>query len=627
MRSLILTIACLIFCLSTNPAQAKQKLDLQEFKKITIVKDGRMKPMETYARNLLLRFSGKTSIERRPAVEWLAELIFQPEQTYDLKVFLINNPEVLEAIGVEPDAHRKYSFNELKLGMEKLIDYASTAMTKEEKDRTNLEKEFLRVFFNFHAMVQVMNSTLVTKKHEDFKVSEQTRNMLQLESKENSLFNILIKANEIGSLLESLDTRNSFELEGNELLGLSLNLYSWIENHNSYSSLFNDKESLSIFPVACKQGKSCSWLSSWDLILEENSGIESNLKSLEKISRAYISADQSSFDSEIKKFKQDVKSNLSKNQIRPPQTQVELFYNMLNPFLKAKLLYGFAFLAIMLSFVCFGKSLQLSSVILSTLGFLVHLLGIACRVIILNRPPVSNLFETFIFVAMISVMLGLALCLLDRQSKLGPLLSSVSGLVLLLISGKFAAEGDTMEVLIAVLNSNFWLSTHVICITIGYAGVFAAGLVGHYYLIKRLSSIDELENKRLVGIMLGILGFGLVFSFLGTMLGGIWADQSWGRFWGWDPKENGALLIVLWTSILFHARLSGMIKDIGLAIGAVLADAVVITSWFGINLLGVGLHSYGFTQGIAISLYSFYAIELIFIIIMLVLLNRKQITK
>lgn len=260
-------------------------------------------------------------------------------------------------------------------------------------------------------------------------------------------------------------------------------------------------------------------------------------------------------------------------------------------------------------------------------GLSLHLFGIISRIIILSRPPVTNLYETFIFVSLIMVVLGMLINRLDKSYSLGNLLAAFSGLVLLLISGKFAAEGDTMQVLIAVLNSNFWLSTHVICVSIGYAGVALAGLLGHLYLLQVIFKSDEKLLAKTQGLILGVLGFGLCFSFLGTMLGGIWADQSWGRFWGWDPKENGALIIVLWCAMLFHARLSGMVKSIGLATGAALGTVVVITSWFGINLLGVGLHSYGFTSGLATGLYTYYGVEFIFLALVITLINWRKSTK
>ena len=87
-----------------------------------------------------------------------------------------------------------------------------------------------------------------------------------------------------------------------------------------------------------------------------------------------------------------------------------------------------------------------------------------------------------------------------------------------------------------------------------------------------------------------------LFSFVGTVLGGIWADQSWGRFWGWDPKENGALIIVLWNALILHLRWGGMIRERGLVVCAIGGNIVTSWSWFGVNMLGIGLHSYGFTD-------------------------------
>jgi len=108
--------------------------------------------------------------------------------------------------------------------------------------------------------------------------------------------------------------------------------------------------------------------------------------------------------------------------------------------------------------------------------------------------------------------------------------------------------------------------------------------------------------------------FGLLLSVFGTIMGGVWANDSWGRFWGWDPKENGALLICLWEIMILHARMGGYIRDRGLAVMAVLGAVVVSASWWGVNLLGVGLHSYGFTSGVVMALASFWAFEILVVL-------------
>tara|TARA_Y100001970_G_scaffold118420_1_gene146996 strand:- start:149 stop:694 length:546 start_codon:yes stop_codon:yes gene_type:complete len=166
--------------------------------------------------------------------------------------------------------------------------------------------------------------------------------------------------------------------------------------------------------------------------------------------------------------------------------------------------------------------------------------------------------------------------------------------------------------LVAVLNSNFWLATHVTTMTMGYGVSIIAGIMGHIYLIY--SIIHPKESTKLREIYdntFGITILALFFTVFGTILGGIWADQSWGRFWGWDPKENGALLICMWQIFMIHLRLTGMVKGAGFCFGMVINIIIVTLAWFGVNLLSVGLHSYGFASGIALNLTLFILFELL----------------
>ena len=155
-----------------------------------------------------------------------------------------------------------------------------------------------------------------------------------------------------------------------------------------------------------------------------------------------------------------------------------------------------------------------------------------------------------------------------------------------------------MAMLEAVLDTNFWLATHVVIVTLGYASTYVAGFLGLVYILRGFFSRSLFPEtaKSLSRMIYGIICFATLFSFVGTMLGGIWADQSWGRFWGWDPKENGALLIVIWCAVILHARWGGMIRERGLMAMALFGNIVTAFSWFGVNMLGVGLHSYGFME-------------------------------
>ncbi|MCP4454795.1 MAG: cytochrome c biogenesis protein CcsA, partial [Planctomycetes bacterium] len=109
--------------------------------------------------------------------------------------------------------------------------------------------------------------------------------------------------------------------------------------------------------------------------------------------------------------------------------------------------------------------------------------------------------------------------------------------------------------------------------------------------------ITKKDEAMLTSILWGVLAFGLFFSFTGTVLGGIWADQSWGRFWGWDPKENGALLVVAWIAIIMHARFTGWIRLRGMMVMAVIGNMITAFAWFGVNMMGVGMHAYAFMDG------------------------------
>ena len=181
-----------------------------------------------------------------------------------------------------------------------------------------------------------------------------------------------------------------------------------------------------------------------------------------------------------------------------------------------------------------------------------------------------------------------------------------------------------MEMMRAVLDSNFWLATHVVTITIGYSGTFLAGAIAIGYTLapSPRPAARPVDVKALVAMVYGIICFALFFSFVGTVLGGIWADQSWGRFWGWDPKENGALLIVLWNAIILHARWGGLVQRARHhGDGRSSATSSPACSWFGVNMLGVGLHSYGFMDSAFWALSAFIATQ--GLLITLCLLPRR----
>jgi len=293
---------------------------------------------------------------------------------------------------------------------------------------------------------------------------------------------------------------------------------------------------------------------------------------------------------------------------------VEWRFNLADPFGQILVLYIAASLLIFFSWIGWSPPLLRSAWVLIGLGLLLHTLGLIIRVYLSGRPPVTNLYSSAVVVGWGVVGLSLLVEPLLKRG-LGLIVGTSMGIATLLVAQGLSADGDTMAVLQAVLDTNFWLATHVIVITLGYVGVFLAGTLGIVYVLMGVltPALTKDVSKGLARVIYGVICFATLASFVGTVLGGIWADQSWGRFWGWDPKENGALLIVLWCAILLHARWGGLVKARGIAVLAVFGNVVCAWSWFGTNLLGAGLHSYGFTDGGYTALLGFLLVHAIII--------------
>ena len=251
----------------------------------------------------------------------------------------------------------------------------------------------------------------------------------------------------------------------------------------------------------------------------------------------------------------------------------------------------------------------LQSIVLGCLA--VSTLWLVVRMLLTGRPPVTNLPSTFLFTGWL--FLVLAAVLVYRESRQGiAVLALITGAVLPYFSGLFVGGGDPFMPPQAVLNTNFWLALHVSMISGGYAAVLVSALVGHAYLwtaaSRKPGNLTPLWNALSASLV-----WGLSLTFVGTLLGGFWADQSWGRFWGWDPKENGALLIILWTALVLHLRATGWAQEWGTAFAAAMGLSVLLFSWMGVNLLGQGFHSYSATTGKATLFFGLLALDALFL--------------
>ncbi|MCC7146125.1 MAG: cytochrome c biogenesis protein CcsA [Phycisphaeraceae bacterium] len=327
-----------------------------------------------------------------------------------------------------------------------------------------------------------------------------------------------------------------------------------------------------------------------------------------RMREAYRQSQPAAFNQAVAEYRQ-ILSTVMPRQLW--KAGVEVGFNRYEPFYRSMLVYGLAIGLAILFWLGGSWQARQAGAWVMLAGWLVHTMGLATRVALQGRPPVTNLYSSAVFVGWACVGLGLFLEKYFRNG-LGIVTSATVGFLSLLVAHHLA-EGDTMQMMQAVLDTNFWLATHVVAITIGYSATFLAGFLGITYIVQGFFTrrLTRAHSQNLARMIYGVVCFALLFSFVGTVLGGIWADQSWGRFWGWDPKENGAALIVLMNALVLHARWGGLIQERGLATLAVCGNIVTAWSWFGTNMLGVGLHSYGFMDSAALWLALFVASQLL----------------
>lgn len=258
----------------------------------------------------------------------------------------------------------------------------------------------------------------------------------------------------------------------------------------------------------------------------------------------------------------------------------------------------------------FRKPLLLKSAwIVFGAAFLIHSIVLALRVYILMRPPVSGMAETVIYVPWIGAILSAFL-----SYRLKTQLPIIAGAILaacLLTILQWTFTAEPLDNVQAVLNSQFWLTVHVLMIVASYGALILAGVLGHVYLIKTLIGF---HSPKLLEALLQCLYVGIALLIPGTILGGIWAAQSWGRFWDWDPKESWAFISSCVYLLIIHAYRFNRISGFGLAIGSIAGLLAISFTWYGVNyILGTGLHSYGFGSGGEWIYYTYVAVELAFI--------------
>jgi ABC-type transport system involved in cytochrome c biogenesis permease subunit len=294
-----------------------------------------------------------------------------------------------------------------------------------------------------------------------------------------------------------------------------------------------------------------------------------------------------------------LRESLGTLQEGPPVAAIarEVHYNTLKPFRWASLLYLAALLVLLAGFSLRGRRLALLGYGALVTGFAFHSYGFVLRTLIAERAPVANMYESIVFAAWGAVLFALVFEA-QRWSGVFAACAAAVAVPFLLIADNVPIFDAAIDPLAPVLRDNFWLTTHVLTITLGYAALFLALALGHVSLGLILWRAGEAKLRSVSGFCYGAMQAGTLLLAAGTLLGGVWASYSWGRFWGWDPKETWALIALLVYLAILHARFVGWIRDLGLAIGSILGGLSVVMAWYGVNyVLGTGLHSYGFGSG------------------------------
>lgn len=589
--------------------------DLVAFGKLPVLADGRIKPLDTVARSSLLQLQGRQEIRapevKEPLVaspvEWLADVFFRPEKADTYPVFAIDHleqPDVDALIGRTPETlrieyhstayrilaitdmvpktQRRFSYKELEPHLEAIQEQAKLASQVDQAVRTPFQKSVFQLYQNL-IIYHRLRHTVTMPGHPDF--------LGELQTFQDKLATgvAAVRAKQAGQ------TADETAVTAMTTMG------------EAFMSMSDIANILAIPPAG---DDPTAWQSAGKALLGtfQSGTVDPYALAYAGLAQSWRQNLPDRFNKLLGLFQVSLDKHIPKE---VGKAAAESRFNAIEPFYTAIVLYACVFFLGVFSWVLWPEQLWRVAFFVLVLAWVVATAGLIARMWLGGRPPVTNLYSSALFIGW-----GVGtLCLILEwiyKNAIATVAAGAIGFVTYIIAHHLALEGDTLEMMRAVLDTNIWLATHVVIVTTGYAATFLAGALALIYVLRGIltPSLDKATADALGRMVYGIVCFATLFSFTGTVLGGIWADQSWGRFWGWDPKENGALIIVLWNSLILHARWGGMIRQRGLMCLAIFGNVVTAWSWFGTNMLGVGLHSYGFTDAAFWALAAFILSQL-----------------
>jgi ABC-type transport system involved in cytochrome c biogenesis permease subunit len=598
------------------PKSTEGQIDYNALGAMPVLEGGRIQPLDSFARNTLTALTDSESYQvprtdeemaaisapermlnairsvdgkfkSRPAIEWLLSVIGTRDQ-FDsegakYRIFRIDNLDVVDLLGLErrPGNYR-YSPAELKPNFGKFIIEYDRVRNIDVKKRSLLQTKIFELGNKLKKYQDVvfLDAPLMVPPRDGEK------DWINIKTRMDDLVRPKIEAQLqmfVGMLVEEITKKNP-ELANAENPFLALpkeqqRIYAekLRELEDTLRKRIFDDQIQKELPEAAK------------LIAMFEAGRQGKMEELKTMLDAYRESIAAIAPADVRR------------------TVVEQKLNHFDPFLNCMVMFVFAFLMGCLTWLAWEFPRLRLFLWTTSLGLLivtlaVQLFAMGMRMYLMDRMGVfvTNLYGSAVF---IGTCISLVCILLEFFSRLGigTVVAASLGFATTYIARHLQSTGDTLAMVEAVLDTNLWLSTHVTTVTFGYAATLIAGAIALLYLV--MSSFTKIlsgqAGKTVSSMLYGTICFATLLSFVGTVLGGIWADQSWGRFWGWDPKENGALLIVAWNALILHARWAGLVKARGVAILALAGISVTMWSWFGTNQLGIGLHSYGFSNTLA----------------------------
>lgn len=584
---------------------------------------GRFQPLSVYARHWLYEISHQNHLSVAQlqesdsnALSFLWQLhFFGHFDWHDEPIFWIGHADLKERLALPIKAQR-FSFRQLKA---KLSAHAELQTLDRERYKDLLE-ELERVSALLSTFEQLQGSAL-SMANSDFKQAYLKLKMEHLPPPEIAVqlemaFPLAMRLKQAGEILKILPGK----FKNGE----------WFSPHAFHAEVYNQKTAtlelignFTLYPEALFQTLRQSYFAWENAVLEKDRPAERHWEGIftAQLLEGYDTlASKPHLQASGKYLSYPSKGQLMAEEI--------YFHTPLVSLCSA--IYAAAALFLLVSYRLKKTGFARGGIILATAGFLLHTTVLCMRTYILGRPPVTNMLETVLYVPWVSVAVGLLLSLLMKQAM--PLMAATVASTILLMILNMSYLGERFENLQAVLDSQYWLIIHVLMVVGSYGIFILSAILGHFYLgltafrkeMPTNTATESPQQRELARAILQTIYLGTLLLIGGTLLGGVWAAESWGRFWDWDPKESWAFISICIYLLWIHAYRFHKIGNFGLAIGSILGVLMISFTWYGVNyILGTGLHSYGFGKGGQWIYYSYLYAELLFVTTMTTVAWRR----